>query len=175
MANETYVTLVGQLPADPEMRFTPQGTGVVSFKVVTNARKRNSQTNEWEKKPGKFWNCEAWNQGKALLAENIAQTLKKGDTVVVYGELETGEFDGQDGQKRKADKVKVEAVGKDLRWHQQPETVNNQGQWNQQHSAGQPQNSGWGGSQPGQNQQTGNNLPPSDPWATPPQTNGWPQ
>ena len=151
MSGETYVTLVGQLSKDPEMRFTPQGTGVVNFTVVTNARKFNKQTNEWEKKTGKFWDCEAWNQGKALMAENVTQTLKKGDTVIVYGELETREFDGNDGQKRRADRVKVEAVGKDLRWHQQPETVNNQGR---------PRSQG------GYQQQS---APPAGPWATPQQ------
>lgn len=172
MSNETYVTLVGQLSKEPEMRFTPQGTGVVNFTVVTNARKFNKQTNEWDKKTGKFWECEAWNQGKALMAENVAQTLKKGDTVIVYGELETREFDGNDGQKRRADRVKVEAVGKDLRWHQQPETVNGQGNNQQGNFGGVPQQSQQFGGQ----QQGGFNPPAADPWATQPQqNNGWPQ
>lgn len=164
MSNETYVTLVGQLSKEPEMRFTPQGTGVVNFTVVTNARKFNKQTNEWEKKTGKFWDCEAWNQGKALLAENVAQTLKKGDTVVVYGELETREFDGNDGQKRRSDRVKVEAVGKDLRWHQQPETVNNQGH-----------QSGFGQPAPSQNFGQQQQAPAQGNWNQPAPTNnaGW--
>lgn len=117
MSNETYVTIIGTMTADAEIRFTPSGAAVANFSVATNARKFNKQTNEWEKKAPKFWRCQAWNQGKALLADNIANVLKKGDTVVVYGELETREYE-KDGQKRYADELRVEGIGKDLRWHQ---------------------------------------------------------
>jgi single-strand DNA-binding protein len=118
MSNETYVTIIGTMTADAEIRFTPSGAAVASFSVATNARKFNKQTNEWEKKPPKFWRCQAWNQGKALLADNIANVLKKGDTVVVYGELETREYVTKEGEKRSADELRVEGIGKDLRWHQ---------------------------------------------------------
>jgi single-strand DNA-binding protein len=118
MSNETYVTIIGTMTADAEIRFTPSGAAVALFSVATNARKFNKQTNEWEKKPPKFWRCQAWNQGKALLADNIANVLKKGDTVVVYGELETREYVTKEGEKRSADELRVEGIGKDLRWHQ---------------------------------------------------------
>ncbi len=117
MSNETYVTIIGTMTADAEIRFTPSGSAVANFSVATNARKFNKTTNEWEKRAPKFWRCAAWNQGKALLADNVANTLKKGDTVIVYGELETREYE-KDGQKRYADDLRVEGVGKDLRWHQ---------------------------------------------------------
>jgi len=146
MSNETYVTLVGQVSKDPELKHTPSGAGVVRVTVVTNARKFNKQTNEWEKKPGKFWDAEAWNQGKALMADNIYNTIKKGDTVVLYGELETREYTTKDGEQRKADQVRIEAIGKDLRWHQAyandvpAQTPATQGNWgNQPANAG-----GWG-------------------------------
>jgi single-strand DNA-binding protein len=121
MSNETYVTLIGNIVReDPDLRFTPSGAGVAKFTVVTNARKFNKQTNQWEKRPGKFWRCEAWNQGeKNTLGENVAEGLKKGDSVIVYGELETQEYE-KDGEKRSADVVKVETIGKDLRWHSAP-------------------------------------------------------
>ena len=118
MSNETYVTIIGTMTADAEIRFTPSGAAVANFSVATNARKFNKQTNEWEKKAPKFWRCQAWNQGKALLADNIANVLKKGDTVVVYGELETREYVTKEGEKRSADELRVEGIGKDLRWHQ---------------------------------------------------------
>jgi single-strand DNA-binding protein len=150
MSNETYVTIIGTMTADAELRFTPSGAGVANFSVATNARKFNKQTNEWEKKPPKFWRCQAWNQGKALLAENVANVLKKGDTVVVYGELETREYVTKEGEKRSADELRVEGIGKDLRWHQAyandvPATTQPaaQGGWGNQ-----PANAdGWGNTQ----------------------------
>lgn len=118
MAGETYISIIGTMVGDPELRFLPNGTGVANFTVAVNARKFNKQSNEWEKKPAKFWRCQAWNQGKALLAENVANVLKKGDTVVVYGELETREYVTKENEKRSADELRVEGIGKDLRWHQ---------------------------------------------------------
>jgi single-strand DNA-binding protein len=160
MSNETYVTIIGTVTADAEIRFTPSGAAVASFSVATNARKFNKQTNEWEKKPPKFWRCQAWNQGKALLADNIANVLKKGDTVVVYGELETREYVTKEGEKRSADELRVEGIGKDLRWHQAyandvPPTTSSAGNW-------------------GGNQAT-TPAAQEDPWATPRVSNagGW--
>lgn len=136
MSNETYISIIGTMVGDPELRFLPNGTGVANFTVAVNARKFNKESNEWQKKPAKFWRCQAWNQGKALLAENVANVLKKGDTVVVYGELETREYE-KDGQKRSADELRVEGIGKDLRWHQayandvpaQEPSMSNQQNW----------------------------------------------
>lgn len=157
MSNETYVTIIGTLSKDPEQKFIPSGAGVTRITVVTNARKLNRQTNEWEKRPGKFWDAEAWNQGKALLADNVANTLKKGDTVVVYGELETREYTTKDGENRKADQIRIEGIGKDLRWHQAysndvPAT-----------STGQSSGGNWGGNQP---------TAQDDPWASTPSQGG---
>ena len=118
MSNETYVTIIGNLSKEPEQRHTPSGAAVTRVTVVTNARKFNKQTNEWEKRPGKFWDAEAWNQGSALLADNIVNTLKKGDTVILYGELETREYTTKEGEQRKADQIRIEGIGKDLRWSQ---------------------------------------------------------
>jgi single-strand DNA-binding protein len=149
MSNETYISIIGTMVQDAELRFTPSGAAVASFSVAVNARKFNKQSNEWEKKPAKFWRCQAWNSGKALLAENVANVLKKGDTVVVYGELETREYTTKDGEKRSADELRVEGIGKDLRWHQA--YANDVQAVNQQPAA------------------------QSDPWATPAPANagGW--
>ena len=118
MSDETYLTIKGRLTADPELRFTPSGASVANFTVAVNARKLNRQSNEWEAKPAKFWRCQAWSQGKLARAENIADGLKKGDSVLVYGELETREYE-KDGQKRSADEIRVESIGKDLTFHGQ--------------------------------------------------------
>lgn len=158
MSNETFISIIGTMVNDAELRFLPNGTGVANFTVAVNARKFNKQSNEWEKRPAKFWRCQAWNQGKALLADNVANVLKKGDTVVVYGELETREYTTKDGEKRSADELRVEGIGKDLRWHQAyanevPATAGNHGSYGGQTAQDDPwatpgvsNAGGWGGS-----------------------------
>lgn len=118
MSGETFVTIIGTLSKDPEQKFYDSGSASTRISVVTNARKFDSKTNQWVKQAGKFWDAQAWNQGKALMADNVANTLKKGDTVIVYGELETREYETAAGEKRKADMIRIEGIGKDLRWHQ---------------------------------------------------------
>ena len=135
MAQETFVTIIGRLTGDPEMRFTPSGTGVANFTVAANARFFDKQSNEWKNKPTTFWRCAAWNQGeKQRLGENVADALKKGDSVIVRGEIESREYETREGEKRTVMELRVETIGKDLRWHQP--------------AAGNPAaaDQGWGGS-----------------------------
>ena len=162
MANETYLTVRGRLVSDPELRFTPNGAAVVNLTVAVNARKFDKQTNEWKDKEAKFWRCNAWNQGKLTLAENIAEGLKKGDAVLVYGELETRKYQTKEGENRSVDEIRIESIGKDLTFHK-------------------PQQSQGGGfqqpaQQPAPQQQGGNwNAPAADPWSSGGQQNngGW--
>lgn len=138
MSQETYLTIKGRLTADPELRFTPSGSGVVNFTVAVNASKLDRDSNTWKDQPTKFWRCAAWNQGKLTRAENVANMLKKGDSVIVYGELTTREYD-KDGEKRYADEIRVESIGKDLTFHGQAYT-------NQDNDI--PPAQAWGGNQP---------------------------
>lgn len=146
MSGEILIPIRGRLTADPELRFTQSGAGVTNFTVATNASKFDRNTNEWKDEPTKFWRCAAWNQGKLTRAENIANLLKKGDNVIVYGELTTRNYETKEGEKRSADEIRVESIGKDLTYHGQPYAQN------EQPPAAQ-----------------------SDPWATPPSQNagGW--
>lgn len=157
MANETYVTIIGRLTGDPELRFTPSGAGVANLTVASNARMLDKNSNEWKNKPTTFWRCAAWNQGeKQRLAENVCDALKKGDSVIVRGEIESREYETREGEKRTVMELRIETIGKDLRWHQ-PAANNVQAQ---------PASSGnWGGQQAAQD----------DPWATPTTANagGW--
>lgn len=119
MANETFVTIIGRLTGDPELRFTPSGTGVANFTVAANARFFDKQSNEWKNKPTTFWRCAAWNQGdRQRLGENVCDALKKGDSVIVRGEIECREYETREGEKRTVMEIRVETIGKDLRWHQ---------------------------------------------------------
>ncbi|MFI8412830.1 single-stranded DNA-binding protein [Paeniglutamicibacter gangotriensis] len=144
MANETFVTLNGFLYQDPELRMVGSNQ-VANLTIVVNARKFNRDKNEWEKKPGKFWRCQAWDQGKMQLAQNVADTLKDKDNVIAYGEIVTREFE-QDGKKRSVDEVRIESIGKDLKWHSGGDTQS-QGfgqQSDQSHGfGGQQQGGGW--------------------------------
>lgn len=165
MSSETYVTIKGRLTADPEGRFTPSGAAVTNFTVAVSASKFDKNSSEWKDKPTKFWRCQAWNQGKLTRGENIANLLKKGDNVIVYGELETREYETKEGEKRSVDELRVEAIGKDLTFHGQAYA-------NEQPAASArntPNQGGWGGG----NTQSGNNVPGQDPWASQPAGSGW--
>jgi len=144
MANETLITIIGRLASDPELRYTQGGAGVANFTVASNARTFDKNTSEWKNKTTTFWRCAAWNQGeKQRLGENVVDALKKGDSVIVRGELETREWEDKEGGKRSVVEVRVETIGKDLRWHQ-----------------------------PAANQPTSRPAPQEDPWATPGVSNG---
>lgn len=157
MSGETYLTVRGRLTADPELRFTPSGSAVTNFAVAVQASKFDKNTNEWKDQPTKFWRCAAWNQGKLTRAENIANMLKKGDNVIVYGELTTREYETREGEKRTADEIRVETIGKDLTFHGQAFQQNDAPPANQQ-------SQGWGGQPAAQD----------DPWATPAGSGGAP-
>ena len=165
MSGETNLTVRGRLTADPELRFTPSGAAVTNFTVAVNASKFDKNSNEWKDQPTKFWRCAAWNQGKLARAENIANMLKKGDNVIVYGELTTREYETKEGEKRTADEIRVETIGKDLTFHGQAYQSNEQPSTQGAFGGG---NTGgnWGASQP---------AAQDDPWATPPAANagGW--
>ncbi|KUM31603.1 hypothetical protein AQ436_00235 [Arthrobacter sp. EpRS66] len=164
MANETYLTIRGRLTSDPELRFTPNGAAVANFTVAVNARKFDKQTNEWKDKEAKFWRCTSWNQGKLTLAENVADGLKKGDAVLVYGEVETRSYETKEGEKRTVDEIRVEHIGKDLVFHKPAQQGNGGFQPPAQQVTPQPGGGGqWAG------------TPAADPWSTggnQPQGNG---
>lgn len=160
MSNETNLTIRGRLTADPELRFTPSGTGVVNFSVAVNASKFDKDSNSWKDAPTKFWRCAAWNQGKLTRAENVANLLKKGDSVIVFGELTTREYD-KDGEKKSADEIRVESIGKDLTFHAQAYAGNEQRTQQPSRDNG----SSWGGNQSAASNGAGGwgNGPDSEP------------
>jgi single-strand DNA-binding protein len=90
------VTIIGNLTADPELRFTPQGKATAKFSVATAERFKNPQ-GEWDQRNLTYWNIVAWEQ----LAENLADTIAKGDKVIVYGKAYTTSWeDKTTGEKR---------------------------------------------------------------------------
>ena len=112
MAGETPITVVGNLTADPELRFTPSGAAVANFTVASTPRTLDRQSNEWKDGEALFLNCSVWRQA----AENAAESLTRGMRVIVSGRLEQSIWQGEDGQKHSAYGVQVDEVGPSLRF-----------------------------------------------------------
>ena len=151
MSNETTLIVRGRLTEDPMLRFTPSGAGVVNFTIACQASKFDKNTSQWVDQPTKFWRCASWNQGKLTRAENVANLLKKGDSVIAFGELTLREYE-KDGEKRVAEEIRVESIGKDLTFHAQPYAGNEK-------PAQQPANGGWGDPAPAQQAQNWGSQP----------------
>lgn len=107
----SYVTLVGNVGGDPDLRYTPNGTAVVKFGLAVNRRWQNKQTQQWEESTSWF-NVVCWRD----LGENVASTVTKGSRVIVTGRLEQRSWEAQDGGKRSTVEVVADEVGPSLRW-----------------------------------------------------------
>ena len=125
MAGETTITLVGNLTADPELRFTPSGAAVANFTVASTPRTFDRQTNEWKDGEALFLSCSVWRQA----AENVAESLTKGMRVVVQGRLKQRSYEDREGQKRTVVELEVEVddVGTSLRYASAKVTRNSGG------------------------------------------------
>lgn len=116
MANNgtVSVTVVGNLTADPELRFTPSGNACVKFTVALNRKTFNTDTKKWVDAGTDFHYVTAWR----LLAENVAASLSKGDRVIVQGNLKSNTYEDREGNKRTVWELTAEAVGPDLMFAQ---------------------------------------------------------
>ena len=91
MAGEPIVTLVGNLTADPELRYVSSGTPVCSFTLASTPRRQNQATQTWEDGETLFTRCDVWKQ----MGENVAESLAKGHRVVVTGRLSVRTYEHQ--------------------------------------------------------------------------------
>lgn len=107
---DTNVSIVGNLTDDPDLRFTGEGTPVVNFSVAVTPRIRRGD--QWEDGDTSFFRCFAWRQ----LAENIAESLGKGDRVLVHGTLRQRSWETDGGERRSIVEVQADSVGPDLKW-----------------------------------------------------------
>lgn len=112
MSNETYVTVIGNLTSDPELRFTPSGVAVVSFTVASTPRQFDRQSGKWKDGEALFMRCSLWRDA----AENVADSLHKGSRVVVYGRLVQQSFTARDGSQRQRLEIQAEEVAASLRY-----------------------------------------------------------
>ena len=118
MAGETPITVIGNLTADPELRFTPSGAAVANFTVASTPRTFDRQTNEWKDGEALFLNCSVWRQA----AENAAESLVRGMRVIVSGNLKARSYETREGEKRTVFEIDV-AGGRP-----EPEVRHRQGQ-----------------------------------------------
>ena len=97
--------IIGNLGADPEMRYTPNGRPVTQFNVAVNQSTKNQQTGEWIEETDWF-RVSVWGDR----AERMAESLRKGNKVFVEGRFKTREFEGRDGQKRTSLEITADSI-----------------------------------------------------------------
>lgn len=97
--------LIGNVVADPSVRFLDSGKPVATFAIAV---KRGKQGEEHTS----FFDCAAWG----TIAENIANSFHRGDRVIISGELKQRTYEDKNGNKRSAVEVQVDGAGHDLRW-----------------------------------------------------------
>lgn len=112
MAGDTTLTVIGNLTADPELRFTPSGAAVASFTVASTPRTFDRQTGEWKDGEALFLRCNIWRQA----AENVAESLTRGARVIVNGRLKQRSFETREGEKRTVVELDVDEIGPSLRY-----------------------------------------------------------
>ena len=111
MAGETTITIIGNLVDDPDLRFTPSGAAVASFRIASTPRTFDRQTNEWKDGESLFLTCSVWRQA----AENVAESLQRGTRVIVQGRLKQRSYETREGEKRTVYEIDVDEVGPSLR------------------------------------------------------------
>ena len=112
MANETIITVVGNVTADPELRFTGNGVAVVNFTIASTPKVFDKQTNQFKDGDALFLRSSAWRD----MAEHIAASLQKGMRVIAQGELKQRSYETKEGERRTAIELEVDAIGPDLRF-----------------------------------------------------------
>lgn len=151
MANVTLITVIGNLTADPELRFTQSGIAVASFTIASTPRSFDKQANEWKDGEALFMRSSIWRDA----AENVAECLQKGDRVIAQGNLKQRSFTDRDGNQRISIELDVLEVGPALRY---ATAKPNKVQRNQQ-------GGGFGGGQQGGYGRPQGTPQGGDPWA----------
>src|SRR5690349_9587550 len=111
MAGDTIITVIGNLTADPELRFTPSGAAVANFTVASTPRMFDRQSNEWKDGETLFMRCSVWRDA----AENVAESLQRGARVIASGRLKSRSYETKEGEKRTVVEMDVDEIGPSLR------------------------------------------------------------
>lgn len=105
-------TIIGNLTADAELRYSQNGLAIANFTVASTEKKFDKATNEWVDGKKLFMRCTAWRE----LAEHVAGSLSKGTRVIVVGKISTREWEDKDGGKRSSIELEVDEIGPSLRY-----------------------------------------------------------
>lgn len=148
VAGETIITVVGNLTADPELRYTQNGLPVANMTIASTPRSFDRQANEWKDGEALFMRASVWRE----FAEHVAQSLKKGMRVMATGRLRQRGYQDREGNNRTAIELEIEEIGPSLRYATADVTRAASGRGQQQS----PQSDGWAPPQQG-----------ADAWSTP--------
>ena len=107
---DNSVTVVGNLASDPELRYTSSGTAMANISIAVNRRWRD-RNNEWQEETS-FFRGTLWREQ----AENAAESLHKGDRVMISGSLEQRSWETPEGDKRSVVELRIDDIGPSLRW-----------------------------------------------------------
>ncbi|MCM3503060.1 MULTISPECIES: single-stranded DNA-binding protein [unclassified Microbacterium] len=153
MAGETVITVVGNLTADPELRYTQNGLPVANFTIASTPRTFDRQANEWKDGEALFLRASVWRE----FAEHVAGSLTKGSRVIATGRLKQRSYQDREGNNRTSIELEVDEIGPSLRYATAQVT----------RAAGGGNGGGGGGGQRAQVQQSND-----EPWSTPGSNNG---
>lgn len=109
---DVNITMVGNLVADPELRYTPNGAAVANFRIASTPRVFDRQANEWKDGEALFMSCSIWREA----AENVSESLTRGARVIVTGRLKSRSYETKEGEKRTVTELEVDEVGPSLRY-----------------------------------------------------------
>jgi single-strand DNA-binding protein len=112
MAGETVITVVGNLTADPELRYTQNGLAVANFTIASTPRTFDRQANEWKDGEALFLRASVWRE----FAEHVAGSLTKGSRVIAQGVLKQRNYETKEGEKRTSIELEIDEIGPSLRY-----------------------------------------------------------
>ena len=112
MAGDTVVTVIGNLVADPELRFTPSGHAVANFTIASTPRRFDKASGEWKDEEALFLRCSVWRDP----AENVCACLTRGARVIAQGRLQQRSYETKEGEKRTVIELQVDEIGPSLRY-----------------------------------------------------------
>jgi single-strand DNA-binding protein len=112
MAGETVITVVGNLTADPELRYTQNGLAVANFTIASTPRTFDHQANEWKDGEALFLRASVWRE----FAEHVAGSLTKGSRVIAQGRLKQRSYETKEGEKRTSIELEIDEIGPSLRY-----------------------------------------------------------
>jgi single-strand DNA-binding protein len=112
MAGETVITVVGNLTADPELRYTQGGLAVANFTIASTPRSFDRASNEWKDGEALFLRASVWRE----FAEHVAGSLTKGSRVIASGRLKQRSYETKEGEKRTTMELEIDEIGPSLRY-----------------------------------------------------------